>query len=155
MRHLVIAALIVFVLAVPAFADYQEWITDGTMVNGTYTNRTDSVFELSETPYVYMSLPSVISNVKSTWWNSGDSWYYEGSGKGSNLTALFTLDWGNGAGQAPKTPGPWLAQADYSAPGSVGSKTLHFSFAPEPISAGLFLLGAAALFSSRKQEKKS
>lgn len=132
---------------------YEAWITDGTMTGGQYTDRTDSVFSLTETPYVFISLPdslSSVDNVKATWWNDGADWSFVGTDKSGSLTALLTLDWKT----VTKTAGLWTVQADYSAPGSIGSKTLNFTFAPEPVSAGLFLLGGGALAFLRRKQKK-
>jgi hypothetical protein len=162
MKSLILAVmLVVCSLGVARANSVTAYITDGsTYANGTYVDRTNTTFSLSENPELYVSLANLAYNTEWSFWGPNGTVLYTNTTSGKNLSWLDTPDWST----ITKTPGLWEVTAQYyvlgtGRPGSetsksfCGSTTLPFTFAPEPISASLFLLGGAGLAIYRKRKQ--
>lgn len=130
------------------------FITD----NGSTTSKT--TFDLSETPYLYVSFPGSFSAL----WKSADGLWNDPDGllKGSTtdpfagMNNWYTISNWNSV----KKAGLWEVDTSYLVTDFFdeknGGEKLNFSVTPEPISSALFLLGggALALRSFRKRTVK-
>ncbi len=144
---LLIGVLICFAVA-PAFANdsFDMFITDS---NGGLTNLTGHVFQEAESPWLYIHSPYAGLQVEASWWNDmvGHS-YFVSSNIGTTQNVWLAPDWST----TPKTEGEWTVYGTYF--GSNGQEqvgTAKFSFAPEPVSASLFLLGGLGLAVARRK----
>ena len=156
MKSLILAVLMVgMFLGVAHAADFAANMTDG--VNLFADNHT---FALSDNPKLFIGMPAGSSDSFAFWFvgpsstfdANNNSFAYSASAELFN-DSYITLPWGTG--NLTKAPGTWTAQVNHS-PFDIDdcpSKTLHFNFAPEPISASLFLLGGAGLAFYRKRSK--
>jgi hypothetical protein len=131
------------------------YITDGTQSGGKYVDRTDTVFKLNETPYVYVKASPSITFASGLWNAPGWGIYFTDFGPSSEKETLMTLNWGDGFGKAEKTPGLWSVDSLvlYGFCKSEFEKN-HFSFAPEPVSSSLFLLGAGVMLAKRFRKRR-
>jgi len=147
----------VLLCAAPAFAASEFYITDGTRINGAFTNRNDDVFKLSETPYLFVSTDSSQLSLDTIWWNDvNDKTYTTSFGPSTDKSALLGLVFGNGTGEANKTVANWTVDGFLNNfDGSFTTKQAHFSFAPEPISSSLFLLGGASMLIKKRLKKRN
>jgi hypothetical protein len=146
-------ALLLLVSSGKVFAYESVYITDGTKSGGEYVNRSGTVFQFSETPYLYLllkpnPLAGKITSFSAGWWHDPDEGlHFTSSGPSTDEEALMTLSWGYGAGQVSKTAGLWTVNSFFSYEnGTMGTQINNFSFAPEPVSSSLFLLGAGVMF---------
>lgn len=130
---------------------YQVFITDRPYSGGlisTYTNRTNTLFQLTETPYVLLHVPTSASSAKWSWWTDPAAVARFNNAGVNTLTDLtMTLDWA----AVDKTPGEWLVKASYTIAGQIEYQTVKFTFAPEPLSAGLFITGGSAFALVRRK----
>jgi len=158
-----IAIVVVFLLAVflissNAFAAID--LNGVSMFMTDYNSTTEkTLFSGGETPYLYIGFPS---SFNSLWKSDGSLWKNpDGVLKGFTLDVVAGQDnwytitnW-----DTVKKSGLWTVDAGYLALGwcnkKIGGQSLTFTFAPEPISATLFLLGggAMAIRAFRKKNK--
>ena len=154
MKSLFLALVMVCFSVGIAHAAFDAYITDGSIVNGSYVDRSGGTFSLSESPMLFVNLTGLIQNGGASYWwaPAGDDPVYTGSVV--NVTSwLDKPDW-NALG---RTPGTWAVEAVGSSSidctnGACPVKDLSFNFAPEPISCSLFLLGGAGLALLRRKK---
>jgi hypothetical protein len=155
MKSLFLALMMVCFSVGIAHASFDAYITDGNISNGSYVDRTGDTFGLTESPKLFVNLTGLVQNGGASYWWApvGDDPVYSGSVV--NVTSwLDTPDW-NALG---RSPGTWAVRAVGASAidctnGDCPVKDLTFKFAPEPISASLFLLGGAGLAIVRKKKQ--
>ncbi len=117
--------------------------TDIFMTDSNGSTTPKSTFTLSETPWLYVDLPTAGLNVIGSWWQEPSHKYdFAGSNPSENQQVWISPENWN----LIKQTGLWNVQAVYTyAGGSMGSGTTSFKVVPEPFSSALFLLGGGAL----------
>lgn len=153
MKRLVLALIFVIAVSSRAFAAFDYYMTDKTPGDGTtYTDRSFQVFNLAEVPYLYLHVPGNdwSETVVASWWtNPYGEKFFESKGPKDKDDFFMTLNWDD----VGKTAGDWTVTGLFFADdGSSRKGTTGFTFAPEPVSAGLFLLGGGALALIRRKK---
>lgn len=152
---LILAAVSLLCSRSTAFADnFTVFMTDRPYTTGSYTDYTDrsnTDFSLSETPYLFLHLPADVSSYKFSWWTrEGDDPIYTDTAVTGDRDVTLTLDWAD----IGKSLGRWTVDGGYSWSGGDVMAATGFTFVPEPASAVLFLLGAGAFAAMRKRRRQ-
>ena len=150
MKRFLLALMMVGLFAGVAHAsNFTAYMTDSSLaaLPDNYT------YSLSQDPWLAFNVPT--SGLKmewAKWFNNASQLIFSSSWTTMNQTYVEKPAWT----QALKTPGEWLVtlKATSGCPdGICEKKTLHFNFAPEPVSCSLFLLGGAGLAFARRKNK--
>ncbi|OGT21860.1 MAG: hypothetical protein A3C55_02665 [Gammaproteobacteria bacterium RIFCSPHIGHO2_02_FULL_42_13] len=145
--------VILFVAAMNCtYADFTNIFT----VDSNLSTTPKSTFNLNETPWLYLELPSTDFNVTASVWSDPDANPFSVLGISGSNTYWFSLDSGKDASGNPvtwnsvKKIGLWNISAGYLYPFSqngdyAGKGSTSFEVVPEPVSTALFILGGATL----------
>ena len=120
--------------------------------NGSTTPK--NVYSLSETPWLFLEIPGQGFNFKGAKWfdPSFDLRSINAMVSFSSQNWFTPFNW-----NSIKEPGVWTVVAGYIDPFPAltrGIGVAKFTVTPEPVSSGLFLLGAAALAAKRFRRKR-
>jgi len=165
-KAIVLVLGVMTVTAAPAFAvqpDYKSFYDDGSgfslrIVDSMEKKTGDYLMvfdpnDASRTPYLYITMTGDQWNLFDGFWGpegSAVNLFTSNELNNTNEAWLQLTDW-NTKGN---TEGIWSVDGRVMAEDLFKEKRIHFKVAPEPVSAGLFLLGGLGLLGGRAIRRK-